>query len=299
MKIAVTGSHGLIGSRLVPALEIAGHEVVRVVRGPANEPGTLSWDPAAGQIDVGALEGVDAVVHLAGVGIAAQRWTPAHKRAVLDSRVQGTTLIARTAASLDPQPVLLSASAIGYYGDRDDEVLSEDSASGSGFLAEVCRRWERSTAPASEAGVRTVLLRTGVVQAKEGGALGEQLPLFKAGLGARFGRGRQWVSWISADDEVGAIVALLDAETVSGPVNLTAPEPVTNAEYATTLGKVLGRPALLPAPPFAVKALLGAEMVSEMLLASQRVRPGVLDELGYVWRHRSLEEALRCELGRP
>jgi uncharacterized protein (TIGR01777 family) len=300
MKVAVTGSHGLIARHLLPALDAAGHQVIRLVRsGGDGGPGTIPWDPAAGTIDAGGLVGVDAVIHLAGVGIADKRWNAAHKRAVLDSRVEGTTLIARTLAGLDGGPrTLLSASATGYYGDRDDELLSETSPSGSGFLASVCREWEDATAPASEAGIRTVLLRTGLVQAVDGGALKTSLPIFKLGLGAHFGRGRQWWSWIGIDDEVGAILHALDHEAVSGPVNLTAPVAVTNAEYTRTLGRVLGRPAVLPAPPFAVKALLGAEMATELLLAGQHVAPSVLERTGYEWRHRELEPALRAILGR-
>jgi uncharacterized protein (TIGR01777 family) len=298
VKIAVTGSHGLVGGRLIPALVAAGHEVTQVVRRADPGPGEASWDPAGGTIDRAALAGTDAVVHLAGVGIGDRRWNEDHKRAVLDSRVRGTDLIARTVAELDPPPrVLLSASAIGYYGDRDDELLTESSPSGTGFLAEVCRQWEAAARPAAEAGVRTVLLRTGIVQAREGGALARQVPIFRAGLGARFGPGRQWVSWIGLDDEVGAILALLD-DDVSGPVNLVGPEPVTNAEYTATLNRLLHRPGAPPAPRFAVKLLLGAEMASEMLLASQRVDAGVLSAKGFTWRQPTLESVLRAELAR-
>lgn len=300
MRVAVTGSHGLIGRHLVPALVAAGHDVIRVVRGDAGEPGAVAWDPAAGQIDAAALAGADAVVHLAGVGIGERRWNPDHKRAVLDSRVQGTTLLAEAVARLDPRPaVLVSASAIGYYGDRDDELLSESSPSGSGFLADVCRRWEAATSPATAAGVRTVSLRTGVVQAAGGGALATQLPIFRLGLGGRLGRGRQWVSWISIDDEVGAVLHALGDARVEGPMNVTSPAPVTNAEYVATLGRILGRPAVLAVPPLALKVALGPEMASELLLASQRVAPGVLEATGFEWRHRYLEEALRAVLSRP
>jgi uncharacterized protein (TIGR01777 family) len=307
MRIALTGSHGLVARHLMPVLRQRGDVVVPVVRdgagatGPAPGGGTgsISWDPDAGRVDPDAFEDIDAVIHLAGVGIADHRWNAAHKQQVLDSRVKSTTLLAGSLASLRRGPrTLLSASAIGYYGDRDDELLTEASPSGAGFLADVVRRWEASTLAAAEAGIRTVTLRTGLVQAVDGGALKTSLPIFKAGLGARFGRGRQWWSWISIDDEVGAIVHALDHEAISGPVNLTAPEPVTNADYTRTLGHVLGRPAVLAAPTLAMKALLGPEMASELLLASQRVQPAVLERSGYQWRHRSLEPALRALLER-
>jgi uncharacterized protein (TIGR01777 family) len=306
MRIALTGSHGLVAKHLMPVLRQRGDVVVPVERAgsgapasPAGEAGTITWDPAAGSVDPSSFEGIDAVIHLAGVGIADRRWNAAHKQQVLDSRVEGTTLLARTLASLPAGPrTLLSASAIGYYGDRDDELLTEASPSGAGFLAEVVRKWEDSTLAAAEAGIRTVTLRTGLVQAVDGGALKASLPIFKVGLGARFGRGRQWWSWISIDDEVGAIVHALDNETIRGPVNLTAPVPVTNAEYTRTLGQVLGRPAVLPVPPLAMKAVLGAEMASELLLSSQRVQPAVLERSGYQWRHRTLEPALRALLER-
>ncbi|HLH45697.1 MAG TPA: TIGR01777 family oxidoreductase [Acidimicrobiales bacterium] len=293
MRVAVTGSHGLLGRHLLPALEAAGHEVVPVVRGGTEARAVVAWDPAAGTIAVDGLAGVDAAVHLAGGGIGDRRWTPAHKRAVRQSRVEGTSLLSETLARLRPRPgVLLSASAVGYYGDRDDELLDESSPSGSGFLADVCRRWEAATEAAAAAGIRTIHLRSGVVLAGDGGALAAQLPLFRLGLGARLGRGRQWMSWISVDDEVAAIVRLLADETVSGPVNLTAPEPATNATFTATLGRILHRPAVFAAPPFAVKALLGPEMASEMLFASQRVTPAVLQRTGFVWRHAHLDDAV-------
>jgi uncharacterized protein (TIGR01777 family) len=298
MKVAVTGSHGLIGRSLLGELRRAGHEVVRVVRSPEGNA-AVAWDPDTSTIDSVRLGGVEAVVHLAGVGIGDHRWTPAHKRAVVDSRNRGTALIAETAAGLEPRPrVLLSASAIGFYGDRDDELLDEASSSGSGFLADVCRQWERASAPAEEAGIRTVQLRTGIVQARDGGALAKQLPIFRLGLGGRLGRGRQWVSWISLADEVAAIIHLLGAETVSGPVNLVGPAPVTNAEYTRTLARVLGRPGLLVVPAPALELALGAEMARELLLSSQRVAPRALTRSGFEWRHPSLEEALRSELDR-
>jgi uncharacterized protein (TIGR01777 family) len=304
VKVALTGSHGLVARHLMPVLRQRGDVVVPVLRAGADGPGrtesgAITWDPASGVVDPSDFEGIDAVIHLAGVGIGDRRWNAAHKQAVLASRLDGTGLLARTLAAMDGGPrTLLSASATGYYGDRDDELLTEASPSGSGFLAEVARKWEEAATPAAEAGIRTVTLRTGLVQATDGGALKTSLPIFKVGLGARFGRGRQWWSWISIDDEVGAIVHALDHDGISGPVNLVAPVPVTNAEYTTTLGHVLGRPAVLPAPPFALKVALGSEMASELLLSSQRVEPSVLERTGYEWRHRTLESALRALLPR-
>src|SRR5439155_25659384 len=237
-------------------------------------------------------EGVDAVVHRAGVGIGDRRWSDEHKRAVLDSRVQGTTLLARTLASLTDRPsVLVSASAVGYYGDRGDEVLTEDAGPGTGFLSEVCEQWERSTAPAKDAGIRVAHLRTGLVMSREGGALKQMLVPFRLGAGGRIGSGRQWWSWIAIDDELGAILHVVGDDTVRGPVNLTAPNPVTNAEFTKTLGKVLGRPTLLPTPTFALKALFGGDAVDEMFLGGQRVVPAKLEATAYEFRHPHLEPA--------
>ncbi len=299
MRVSVTGSHGLIARHLIPSLQRAGHQVVPVVRG-APGPGQVSWDPEVGSLDPAAVE-VDAVVHLAGVPLAGRRWNAAHKRAILDSRVQGTTLMAQriAGATRGARPgVLISASAVGVYGDRGDETLTEGSRPGDGFLAGVCRQWEEATAAAAAAGVRTVLLRTGIVQAADGGALKAQLPLFRAGLGARLGSGRQWVSWVSVDDEVGAIVHALGDDGLEGPVNVVAPAPVTNAAYTRSLARALDRPAVLAVPAAALRLALGAEMAGEMLLASQRVVPEALARRGYAWRHPDLERALRDLLGR-
>ena len=296
MRVAVTGSHGLIGSGLLDALHTRGDEAVRLVRDQP-QPGEARWEPAEGKIDAKALEGVDAVVHLAGVGIGDRRWSDEHKRAVLDSRVQGTTLLARTLASLTDRPsVLVSASAVGYYGDRGDEVLTEDAGPGTGFLSEVCEQWERSTAPAEDAGIRVAHLRTGLVMSREGGALKQMLVPFRLGAGGRIGSGRQWWSWIAIDDELGAILHVVGDDTVRGPVNLTAPNPVTNAEFTKTLGKVLGRPTLLPTPTFALKALFGGDAVDEMFLGGQRVVPAKLEATAYEFRHPHLEPALRALL---
>ena len=260
----------------------------------------MRWDPAGGEIDVAALDGHDAAVNLAGAGIGDHRWTKEYKALVRDSRVEGTILVARTLAALDHPPrVLASGSAVGYYGDRGDAELTEEDGPGTGFLAGVVQEWEAATAPASEAGIRVAHLRSGIVQTPEGGALGRLLLPFKAGLGGRIGTGRQWLSWISLDDEIGAIRHVLDHRSLHGPVNLTAPTPVTNAEYSRALGRVIHRPTLIPTPTVALWALLGRELVGEMLLAGLRVLPGKLTASGYAFRHPLLEPALGEMLGRP
>jgi uncharacterized protein (TIGR01777 family) len=293
MRVVVTGSSGLIGTALVRALGARGDEVTRLVR-RTPEAGEARWDPAGGQIDAAALEGHDAVVHLAGAGIGDHRWTEAHKQAVLESRVKGTTLLAETLAGLANKPeVLASSSAVGYYGLRGDEVLTEDSGPGTGFLSEVCQQWEAATAPAEDAGLRVVHFRTGLVLSPGGGALKQMLLPFKLGIGGRIGTGRQWWSWIAIDDEVGAILHLLDGGTTRGPVNLTAPNPVTNEEFTRTLNRVLRRPTLLPTPTFALKAMFGREAVEEMFLGGQRVQPARLQSGSYGFRHPELEGALR------
>jgi uncharacterized protein len=298
MKVVVTGSHGLIGSALAPALEDAGHTVIRLVRGSA-VAGEVRWDPAAGVLDATLLEGVDGAVNLAGVGIADKRWTEEQKRRILDSRVAATDLLARRLAELDPKPtVLVNGSAIGFYGDRGDEELTEESQGGSGFLADLVRRWEAATAPAQDAGIRVALVRSGIVLSGKGGALAKQLPLFRFGLGGRLGSGRQYQSWISIDDEVSAIVHVLGTDALGGPVNLTAPQPVTNREFTATLGRLLGRPALLPVPAAALSIALGRQLATEVLVASQRVLPVRLHESGYQFRHHDLETALRAVVGR-
>jgi uncharacterized protein (TIGR01777 family) len=279
----------------VTRLRADGHEAVPLVRGePAT--GEIGWDPRAGRLDRRALAGIDAVVNLAGAGIGDRRWSDEYRRIVMESRTGGTRLLAETIAELDDGPrVLLSGSAVGFYGDRGDEELDESSAPGSGFLAEVAQAWEASTAPAEQAGARVVHLRTGIVLAGHGGALAKLLPLFRLGLGGRFGSGRQWMSWIALEDEVGAIVHLLQRE-LAGPVNLTAPEPVRNAELASTLGRVLHRPAVLPVPGFGPKLVLGAERAEALLLEGQRVRPARLLADGYEFAHPTLEGALHAVL---
>jgi uncharacterized protein (TIGR01777 family) len=285
MKVAVTGSHGLIGSALLASLQADGHEVVRVVRGPEDV------------LDVGGLNGVEAVVNLAGEGIAERRWTPAQKEKIRNSRIIGTDLLARRLAELTPRPaVLVSGSAVGYYGNGGNDKLDEESPIGSGFLAELVRDWEAATAPASDAGIRVACIRTGIVQSPKGGALKRQLPLFKFGLGGRLGPGRQYQSWIAIDDEVGAIRHVLKSDDLAGPVNLTAPNPVTNAEFTATLASVLRRPKLLPVPRFGLALVLGGELVDEALLFSQRVIPRKLLASGYQFQYPSLEGALRALL---
>ncbi len=299
MRVAVTGASGLIGSRLGRALRADGHEVTRLVRRPPAAPDEVRWDPASGTVDRVGLEGHDAVVHLAGASLGDRRWTSSYKAKILDSRVGGTSLLAETLASLDrPPAVLASGSAVGYYGDRGDEELTERSAPGTGFLADVVQAWEAAAAPASRAGIRVVLLRSGVVQAPEGGALKRLLLPFRLGIGGRIGSGRQWLSWVAVDDEVGAIHHVLTNGSVEGPVNVTSPNPVTNAEYTRVLGRVVRRPTLLPTPTPALQLMLGRELVSEMLLGGQRVLPTVLQASGYTFAHPSLEEALADMLAR-
>lgn len=299
MKVVVSGSHGLIGQALVAALLARDHQVARLVRGQP-EPGQVGWDIAAGRIDAAAMEGADAVVHLAGAGLARRRWAKAEKDRIAGSRRAGTGLLSRALAGLDrPASVLVSGSAIGWYGSRGAELLDEDSPPGSGFLAEVCQDWEAATAPAEEAGLRVVHLRTGIVQSRRGGALAKQLALFKRGLGGRLGSGQQYVSWISLDDEVGAILHALTEPSVQGPLNATAPSPVTNAELTRVLATVLGRPAVLAVPRAALGIVLGSEMAAETVLASQRVRPAKLISTGYAFRHPDLRGALAAELDGP
>lgn len=298
MRIAITGSTGLIGTALSHHLVAGGHDVVPIVR---REPrsGEIGWAPSDGRLDASDLAGIDAVVHLAGAGIGDHRWTDAYKRVLVDSRVDGTRLLAERLAELgDAGPrTLLSGSAVGFYGDRGDEELDETSASGDGFLAEICRRWEAATGTAEAAGVRVAHLRSGVVLTASGGALKKLLPIFKLGVGGRFGSGRQWMSWISLTDQVRAIEHLLSSDS-AGPVNLTAPNPVRNADFADTLGDVLRRPTILPVPRFGPKLLLGGELADALLFDGQRVRPGVLAADGFAFEHDDLASALRAELGR-
>jgi uncharacterized protein (TIGR01777 family) len=297
VEIAVTGSTGLVGTALVEGLAAAGHRPIRVVRGtPTGD--AIAWNPKAGTIDAASFEGLDGVVHLAGAGIGDRRWNDAYKRELVDSRVLTTGLLARTLAESVRKPgVLVSASAVGWYGDRGDEELDETSGPGRGFLAELCQQWEAAAEPARRAGIRVVHTRSGIVLSPKGGALKKQLPLFRLGLGGRFGSGRQWQSWIALDDEVRAITHLLTVD-VAGPVNLTAPTPVTNEEFTKTLGRVLHRPTVVPIPAFGPKLVLGSELADVLLYEGQRVYPRVLERSGFACRHNDLEDALRSMLGK-
>ena len=297
MKIVISGASGLIGTQLVAKLSSSGHEVVRLVR-RSPKPGEIQWNPKSGTLDAAALEGVDAVIHLSGAGIGDRRWTDGYRKEILDSRTATTALLATTMASLSRKPsVFLSGSAIGIYGARNDEQLTEVSTHGTGFLAEVCEQWEAAAKPAVDAGIRTVYLRTGIVLSPKGGALKKLLPLFKLGVGGKFGNGKQWQSWISIDDEIGAIEHLLTAN-VSGAVNLTAPNPVTNGEFTKVLASVLKRPAIVPVPTFAPKILLGGELADALLFTGQRVIPAALNASGYMFKHTTLESAFRSLLSK-
>jgi uncharacterized protein (TIGR01777 family) len=296
VDVLVTGSHGLIGTALIPRLRARGDRVLRLVRGTPEGSDDIAWDPTAGTIDAAALDGVDAVVHLAGAGIGDKKWTPERKQLVLDSRTQPTGLLARTLAALERKPrVLVSASAIGYYGDRGDEILTEDSGPGEDFGARVCREWEDATSPAADAGIRVVRMRTGLVLAANGGLLHRLLLPFKLGLGGRLGSGKQYMSWIAIDDELRAILHLVENDTLAGPVNLTAPNSVTNAEFTSTLGNVVHRPTVLPTPLPALKIVYGSELV-DTLLGSQRVSSAKLRSSGFEFSHPDLDAALRATL---
>jgi uncharacterized protein (TIGR01777 family) len=297
--VAITGATGLLGRTLSAFLMTGGHRVTRVVRA-APGAGDVHWDPARGRIDAAGLEGVDAVVHLAGENVASGRWTPERKRRIRDSRVAGTRLLADGLAGLArPPKVLVSASAIGIYGPRRDELLTDESGPGPGgdFFVDLARDWEAAADPARRAGIRVALPRFGVVLHPRGGALGKLLPPFRAGVGGPIGAGRRWMSWVSVDDAVGAIHHALFSESLAGSFNVTAPAPVTNAVFARTLGRVLGRPALVPVPPVALKALFG-EMAQATILSSIRALPTVLEREGYPFRHAELEPALRYLIGR-
>jgi uncharacterized protein (TIGR01777 family) len=293
MRVALAGATGLIGSALVPALRARGDRVVTLVRSSGSAtPDAWPWDPERGVLDAAGLAGCDVVIHLGGVSVDA-RWTPAYKRAIRESRVNSTALLARTLAELRPLPrALIVASAVGIYGDRGDEILDEQSATGAGFLAEVGRDWEAAAAPARDAGLRTVHARFGVALARSGGALAKMLPPFELGAGGRIGRGTQWMSWIAREDLVRAVVYAIDHPVVSGPINVTAPTPVTNAEFAKTLGHALHRPAFASIPAFAVRLAYG-ELADAALLASQRAVPRALGRAGFEFDYPTLDAALR------
>jgi uncharacterized protein len=296
VRIAITGSRGLIGSMLVPHLRAEGHEVVPIVRGRA-ELDAITWDPEEGIIDADALHGVDAVVHLAGAGVGDHRWSASYKGRILSSRVSGTTILSEALSRL-PQPpaVMVSASAVGFYGSRGDEILTESSGPGAGFLADVCRQWESATTPAASAGIRVVILRTGVVLSAAGGALKKQLPPFRLGLGARLGGGTQQFSWITRRDAVAAVSFLTQHDALSGAFNLTSPQPVSNAEFTRELGRALGRPAKLFVPETALRIVVGDEMTAEFLLASQRAVPERLLAANFRFADAVLPEALATAL---
>lgn len=296
MRVLVSGSSGLIGSALVRTLRADGHDVRRLVRHEPQAADESRWDPSRRQLDDSALDGIEAVVHLAGVGVADKRWSASHKRAILDSRVDGTTTIAAAVArNRDHVRVLLSASAVGWYGDRGDELLDEADSAGSGFLADVVQQWEGATAAAADAGVRVVTMRSGIVLSADGGALAKVLPLFKFGVGGKLGSGRQWMPWIAMSDELGAIRFLLTHDDVSGPVNLCAPEPVRNTDYTAAIGRALHRPTVAAVPRFALRAVL-AGFADEGALVSQRAVPRKLLDAGFEFTYTDLDAALNAIL---
>lgn len=303
MKVIVTGSTGLVGRALIRSLLADGHEVTRLVRGDAQgfrAPGTAAvhWDPERGEIDAGALEGHAAAVHLAGEPVAEGRWDDEKKRRIRESRVKGTSLLAGALANLSAKPkVLVSASATGFYGDRGAEILREESASGDDFLSEVCREWEKATLQASQAGIRVVHLRIGVVLSGEGGALQKMLTPFKLGVGGKLGSGSQYMNWITLEDLIGVIRRAVEDESLRGPVNAVAPQQVTNEEFTKALGGVLGRPTIIAVPAFAARLAFG-EVADALLMASTRVEPARLKEAGYQFRHPEIEGALRSALGK-
>ena len=292
MRVLVSGATGFVGSALSSFLTAHRHRVVPLVRGSAATAAeAVVWDPLAGRLDGERLEGIDAVVHLAGENVAAGRWTASRKERIRASRVEGTRLLAETLSRLQrPPSVVACASAIGYYGDRADEVLTEESSRGTGFLAEVAQAWEEATAPMRDRGIRVVNMRIGVVLSPAGAALARMLLPFRLGLGGRIGDGRQYMSWITLDDLVGAIAFILDNDALRGPVNLVAPQPVTNGQFTKALGSALRRPTILPLPAWAVRLVMG-EMGENLLLASTRVDPVCLTQAGYRFQHSTVETA--------
>ncbi|MGH9971153.1 MAG: TIGR01777 family oxidoreductase [Pyrinomonadaceae bacterium] len=292
MKILISGSHGLVGSALIKALEAEGHEIFRLVRHAPGSESEIEWSPDRYSIALARLEGFDAVVHLAGESIANGRWNEEKKRRIRESRVKGTKLLSDALANLKrPPKTLVSASAIGYYGNRGDELLTETSPPGSDFLAGVCVEWEKATALAAEKGIRVANTRFGIILDSEGGALAKMLTPFRMGIGGKVGSGKQWMSWIALDDVVGGLQFTLTDESVSGPINFVAPGSVTNAEFTKTLGRVLSRPTLFPIPEFGVRLMFG-EMADALLLSSQRVQPQRLQATGYEFKYPRLDTAL-------
>ncbi|WP_210732868.1 TIGR01777 family oxidoreductase [Streptomyces sp. RKND-216] len=297
MRLAVTGSNGLIGSALVSSLHRDGHEVVRVVRHPPRAADEVAWDPKGGTVDTAGLAGCEAVVHLAGAGVGERRWTAAYKKELRDSRVLGTATLAEAVAGMaEPPATFLVGTAIGWYGDTGTRAVDESAAPGSGFMADLCRDWEAAAAPAERAGVRTVFARTGLVVARQGGAWGRLFPIFRAGIGGRLGDGRQYWSHIALHDHVAALRHLLDTPELHGPVNLTAPEPVTNREVTAAMARVLRRPALLPVPVAVLRLVLGE--FADDVVGSQRVRPRRLLESGFRFAFPTVEDAVRAALDR-
>lgn len=295
MRIAVTGSSGLIGSALVPHLRSAGHEVIRVVRRAPATVDEIRWDPNAGTIDLDGLRGVDGIVNLAGAGVGDHRWTDDYKREILDSRLNSTHTIVNALRELEPRPrVLVNASAIGWYGDTGDREVDESAPAGTGFLADVVRAWEYAAHPAAELGVRLVEARTGLVVASQGGAWARMFPLFRFGLGGKLGNGKQYWSFISLRDELCALQFLLEQDHVHGAVNLTAPNPATNSQVTSAMGRVMGRPTILPAPAFALKLALGE--FSTEVLGSSRVLPRVLESAQFSFQDPTIESAIRAAL---
>ncbi|MGH8971043.1 MAG: TIGR01777 family oxidoreductase [Actinomycetes bacterium] len=295
VKVAITGSSGLLGPHLVRSFRGDGHEVVRLVRREATAADEVFWRPELGHVDLDGLAGTDAVVHLAGAGLASRPWTPAHKRRVLESRVQGTTTIAGAVVAMDPPPrVLLSMAGVGYYGNPGDRVLDETSPAGDTYLARIVQEWEAATMPAAAAGIRVVTMRTGVVVSGKGGAYGRLLPIFRLGLGGRLGSGRQWWSWVALHDYVRAVRFLVDHDELSGPVNVTSPQPVTNAEATVALGRAVHRPAVMWVPGFALR--LPLRDFAEDLLGGQRVVPQRLLDAGFAFDRPELEQAIRAEI---
>jgi uncharacterized protein len=303
LNILLTGSSGLIGTALIDRLSGEGHRATRLVRGTPSHGGRaidVGWDPDRGAIDVTGLERAgpfDGVVHLAGAGIGDKRWSAERKATILESRIESTRLLVDALGRLStPPPTLVSASAVGWYGDRGDEMLTEASTPGTGFLAEVCQAWEAAAQPAAQLGIRTVHLRTGVVISGTGGALGKQLPLFRLGLGGRMGTGQQYRSWIALDDEVSVILRCLGDAELRGPVNATAPHPVTDGDLARSLGAALKRPSVVAVPAVALRVALGREMADELVLGGQRVLPAALQSVGYEFAHAHLDDAVRAAL---
>jgi uncharacterized protein (TIGR01777 family) len=297
MRIAIAGASGFIGRGLVEELEREDHEVRRLVRGPSRpERGEISWDPAGGSIDADALRGIEVAIVLSGENIGSTRWSAEKKRALRDSRILSLGLVSETLASLEPRPrALIATSAIGYYGDRGDEVLTEESPAGEGFFPDLVRDWEAAAAPARDAGIRVVHLRLGLVLSGQDQLLGRVMPLFRLGIGGPIGSGRQWMSWISLEDTLRIVRLALENESISGPINCVAPHPVTNTEFTRALGRIVGRPTLFRVPAFALRLLMG-EVADETALASTRVVPRKLESAGFRFEHPEIESVLRRAL---